>query len=111
MPLHEIKNIPEDPSQRTKILSVGNRISEALHTHTIKSISTRTGYHPETIRRYLNAESRVSADFVASVTREYQLDANKLLLGRSHPLDDATLGAIPTDKLVKELTRRLGMIR
>ncbi len=43
-------------------------------------IARRTGFHSETVRRYMNGSSRIPASFLAACCRAYGLDPTAVLL-------------------------------
>jgi transcriptional regulator with XRE-family HTH domain len=47
-------------------------------------IARKTGFHSETVRRYMNGTSRVPAAFIAACCRAYGLDAAAILMPEAH---------------------------
>ncbi len=47
-------------------------------------IARKTGFHSETVRRYMNGTSRVPAAFIAACCRAYGLDAAAILMPEVH---------------------------
>jgi|GEM_PF-1817706 len=100
---------PKKPSastlkQREKLIA--SRLEENLRGTSSRAISRATGYNSETIRRYLNGDSKIPADFVAQVARHYQKDGY-YLLDISRSFNEHDLQSIPLSQLLDELSRRI----
>lgn len=105
----ELKPISGDMrAQRDSELS--SRLTKAIEGNSHSLIGRKTGYHPETIRRYFQGIGRIPADFVGQVVGEYNLNAHYLLRGEHHVPDDSELRLITTDRLINELGRKIQMI-
>ena len=85
---------------------IAERLVEVLSGTSGRAISRATGYNSETIRRYLNGDSKIPADFVGQVVRKYEKDLYYVLdVPRSvHPRD---IQSIPMSQLLDELSRRI----
>lgn len=86
----------------TTSIEVAQRLRSALGPLSFAQIGKRTGFHPETVRRYLNGRA-TSVAFVARVCEEYGIDADWALLGhglgpegrsRADQLAEATCGEL-----------------
>ncbi|MBL4810666.1 MAG: hypothetical protein JKY43_11485 [Phycisphaerales bacterium] len=94
--------------QRDSELS--NRLAKALEGESVSSVGRATGYHPESIRRYIQGVGRVPADFVGQVVGEYNLNAHLILKGEYNVPGKSELRLLTTDRLINELGRRMKTI-
>lgn len=92
-----------DPSTRF----IASQLNSFLEGKTFREVATQTGFHPETVRRYFNADSRASADFIRQVCIEFKLDANQILTGNPCPDQTTALRYAETAQLLAELSRRI----
>ncbi|MEZ6164540.1 MAG: hypothetical protein R3B67_08915 [Phycisphaerales bacterium] len=92
-----------DPSTRF----IASQLNSFLEGKTFREVATQTGFHPETVRRYFNADSRASADFIRQVCIEFKLDANQILTGHPCPDQTTALRYADTAQLLAELARRI----
>ena len=96
--------------ERERALS--KRLTATLADFSFREIARRTGYNPETVRRYLNGSSKIPADFVAQACRQFScMDANDTLgtTVSAVQLDEA-LRRLPTRRLMVELGRRIELV-
>lgn len=92
--------------RRERESKISDRLISLLSDDSYRKISKKTGYNPETVRRYMQGQS-APADFVAQICVMYDLDANHLLLGESRPAHESALRATPLESLLSEVGRRL----
>jgi hypothetical protein len=95
-------------TQRDSDLS--NRLAKAFAGQSVSSVATRSGYHPESVRRYFQGVGRIPADFVGQIVGEFDLSAHYLLKGVLNVPDESELRLVTTDRLINELGRRIRMI-
>ena len=95
---------PTPLKQRDELVAA--RLCEVLSGISARTISMDTGYNPETVRRYMNGNSKIPADFVAQVVRVYEKDLYYVLdvPPKAHPRD---LQRVPLSHLLDELSRRI----
>lgn len=87
-----------------------DRLASTLSGYSVNSIAKQTGYHAETVRRYLIGGTKVPADFVGQVVREFGSSAQLVLIGDQHTPDESELRMVTTDRLINELGRRITLI-
>lgn len=89
-------------------------IAEQLLRHlgemSYRKIASITGYNPETVRRYLCDNSKISASFVRRASIVFGIDSNLLLLGKPVPAHKKDLRQVATQSLLLELANRFGRI-
>ena len=90
--------------------SLSKRLAAACEGNSYRSIGQKTGYHPESIRRYFNGVGKIPAEFIGQLVSEYDLNAHFILSGEFHAPDDSDLLLVATDRLINELGRRILMI-
>lgn len=76
---------------------LAQRLRDAVGSRSNRFVATVTGYNEETVRRYLR-DGGPSAEFLASVCREFGVCAEWLLLGAGpmrHPPREALPGQTP----------------
>jgi len=89
---------------------ISERLSFSLSDHSLREVARQTGYHYETVRRYLSGSSKVPADFLAQSCRHFKrVDANTIL-GTKAPRNEHGLRYISTQQLFVELGRRLELV-
>ena len=86
------------------------RLSNITGDDSFRAIARRTGFHPETVRRYMQGVSKQSLEFVASVVNEYDADASVLMRGHPVAPSEDSLRLASTDDLFAELSRRLAHV-
>jgi len=69
-------------------------------------VSKATGYHPETVRRYMTGAVSVPATFVRMISELSGVDAGPLLFGDSYTLSQELLKYATWDQIFNELARR-----
>lgn len=87
-----------------------DRIKFLLKDYSNMEISRRTGYHSETVRRYLTQDCKVPADFFSQVALCFDECGHYLLTGDNSVPDETQLRQISTQKLFTEFSRRLTLI-
>jgi len=91
--------------------ALAHRLLREIGRDTYRQIADSTGFHPETVRRYMSGHVSIPAEFVASVCRNYRLSATWALLGIGSPRvdrpDDEDLREIPFRVIADELGRRI----
>ena len=101
-------------NEKTDILEpdfeLAQRIEVCVGKFSYQELSRRTGYHPESVRRYLQSGRRIPADFVGKIANSYETDAHFLLLGEHYQVDDKNLKMVQTRFLLIELAKRFLMI-
>ncbi len=97
---------PADHSRDT----VAGRIAEAAGYTVASVIAARTGFHGETVRRYLCGRTP-SIAFVRAFCDAYGVSADWVLMvgeaGTQEPATTPALAAAPLEELVGELARRV----
>lgn len=73
---------------------LAQRLRDAVGSRSNRFVATITGYNEETVRRYLR-DGGPSAEFLASVCREFGVSADWLLLGMG-PMRHAGLDPTPS---------------
>ncbi len=95
--------------QQERDIEIVEQLNNTMSGISLRSISSSTGYNPETIRRYMRGESRIPAGFIRQIAMHYPYDANTLLCLSPNP-ETINLGLVATDHLINELGRRMRMI-
>lgn len=86
------------------------RLARAFRGYSYREIAQHTGYHHETVRRYLSGISRIPAEFLAQACINFSwIDAN-LILGTTSPAMQSVLRGLSTQDLIGELGRRIELI-
>ncbi len=96
---------PEDGMDYTH--EIAHRLVEITGDHSFREVARRTGFHAETVRRYLQGASKQSVEFISAVVREYDADATVLLRGEAREPSEEALRMCKTSDLIGELSRRL----
>lgn len=99
------KPIPEADNQL-----IAEQLSRHLGDMSYRKIASVTGYNPETIRRYLCDNSKISASFVRRASIAFGIDANLLLLGHLAHAENKDMRLVSTQSLLLELANRFGRI-
>lgn len=94
-----------DPESFTDEMT--QRLIEITGDNSYREIARRTGFHAETVRRYMQGTSKQSVEFVSTVAREFNADDSVLLRGHPVAPSQASLRLTSTTDLIGELTRRL----
>lgn len=96
---------PDDSMDYTH--EIAHRLVEITGDHSYREVARRTGFHAETVRRYLQGASKQSVEFISAVVREYDADASVLLRGEARAPSEEALRMCKTSDLIGELSRRL----
>jgi len=96
--------------RKIRELNMADRLTKAINGQSIRFVSDTTGYHPETVRRYLQSGSTIPADFVGQVVNKFEAGSHYLLTGEQDASGALELGQLSTANLINELGRRLSMI-
>ena len=96
--------------RKIRELNMAERLAKAVNGQSMRFVSDTTGYHPETVRRYLQSGSTIPADFVGQIINKFEVDSHYLLTGEQVASDAFELGQLSTAVLINELGRRLSMI-
>lgn len=99
--------MPSDTQENVATRFIAQQLTMHLSEFNFRQISEATGYHPETVRRFCNGESRINADFIRRVCMAYSIDANLLLTGEAVPVEYKELRHIATGKILAELSKRI----
>lgn len=59
---------------------IRQRLREVIGDDRYKAVASRTGFNPETVRRYLTSDCRIPAEFVAVVAVFYGVDPGSILV-------------------------------
>lgn len=87
-----------------------SRVKFLLKDYSNMVISRRTGYHSETVRRYLTQDCKVPADFFSQVALCFDECGHYLLTGEKSVPDENHLRQFSTQQLFAEFSRRLTLI-
>jgi hypothetical protein len=103
----EIESKPVNTgSVKEREQQIASRLEKTLRGASGRAIARSTGYNSETIRRYLNGDSKIPADFVAQVVRLYSQDVFHILdIERTILADD--LRRVSLNLLMNEVSRRI----
>ena len=97
-------------SRDSREVEIRRRLNESVHQLSLAQIGRETGYNSETVRRYMQGQSRITADFLGQVCVKFQLDANYILNGTRAVSAFGSLRKVPTELLINEFTRRYKLI-
>jgi len=64
--------------------TISTRVREACGGMSVAAVSRATGFHPETVRRYVRGQAP-SAEFLAALVDRMGVNPEWLLCGRGHP--------------------------
>ncbi len=101
----QTKPAPESDNQ-----FIAEQLLRHLGEMSYRKIASITGYNPETVRRYICDNSKISAGFVRRASIVFGIDANLLLLGNPVPAQKKDLRHVATESLLLELANRFGRI-
>lgn len=68
------------PATACSIEEIRQRLGVVVAGETMVTIADRTGFNPETVRRYLRTDCSIPADFVARVAVSYGVDPASIML-------------------------------
>ena len=87
--------LPSDEHESAETSAIRQRLKQVLGRESNTSVAKRTGFHPETVRRY-RLTGEMKSSFVAAVALQYEVNADWILTGRGSPkitLHDETMVA------------------
>ena len=96
--------------RKDREIGLANRLAKTFEGHSVRSVGQQTGYHPETIRRYIQGASTTPADFVGRIVNEFGVSSHFILTGVCNTPNNEELRLVTTDRLINELGRRIHMI-
>ncbi|MEM1184258.1 MAG: helix-turn-helix transcriptional regulator [Planctomycetota bacterium] len=70
---------------------ISAELRRRLEQYTFADLARRTGYHAETIRRYLQGGARIPAAFVARCAGAFDLEPRELLFSTAEPYVSITV--------------------
>lgn len=101
---------PHTDSTTTRERIIAAKLSTALNAYSFREIGRRTGYHSETVRRYLIGRSKIPADFLSQVCKYFEwVDAN-CVLNTTAPEQAQLIRNLSTQQIIAELGRRMELI-
>lgn len=68
------------PAVPCSIDEIRQRLNAVVWQYRIAEVAQRTGFNPETVRRYLRKDCSIPADFVAAVAVSYGVDPASILI-------------------------------
>jgi transcriptional regulator with XRE-family HTH domain len=87
---------------------ISRKLRAYLGHHKLREIAEDTGYHPESVRRYLRGETSIPAEFIGAVCGAYGLDAMTLLIDGPPRAFRRNPDQTPEDRLAEEIASTLG---
>jgi hypothetical protein len=100
----------ESQNVKERDRAIAERTTAALRNYSIRDAGRRTGYHPETVRRYLLGKSKMPADFIGQLCRSCDELDPYTLIGLSTPKPTDQIRYAATHLLIDELGHRIRMI-
>lgn len=77
------------PATACSIDEIRQRLGVVVAGETMVAIADRTGFNPETVRRYLRTNCTIPADFVARVAVSYGVDPASIMLLHPSPENES----------------------
>ena len=87
--------VPDDPDRRDYLamenrrrrmnVDMGERLRTLVRKQTLRAFSAEMGFHPQSVRRWLQGDSSPPAAFLIAVCERYRVSADWLLLGIGPP--------------------------
>lgn len=62
-------------------VEMGERLRSIIHKQTVRAVSAEMGFHPQSVRRWLQGDSSPPAAFLIAVCERFGVSADWLLLG------------------------------
>lgn len=98
---------PDNPVTVRNSEGISLKLREFLGDHKIKQIADDTGFHHESVRRYMRGASTIPAEFIGAVCGAYGLDAVTILLEGMKPPYRQNPRETAEDRLAESLAETL----